>query len=500
MPKNGKLTRKITQDNFVTEKIDVIKNNLLGTYDDDGNYTIASQIVEELVKLDKVKKTSFGNSVFCVGNLLGYGELVFELLFDSKTHNGKSASATLFLLEDVEKINGYLQNTIKTKLEDFNEEVDNFIEATYSKFNISLDEDDDSDDEGRERKLIDDLENEDSFILAKKQYSLLLDKLLDEKFLDAYGKYFTARISALTKLDSAFARTILDNFNKQHSLIENVFLQEKNYKTLNELLDKCIEEVSGTKPEFEQQEQAYNKEISASLETFVDSVNKLNDRYESKALNMLEKSDREKVEELLDEKNAHEEEQVYESKSSVEQIVNAVKSPKTKESEQPQQKKEESQQTSQNSTQEQKMSKESEYIKDMLDKKKEPEQTQQPRESVAQESFYSVFKDNHQTSQPQTSSKVVDTSRSQAIDTPEAEGEIAVTSLKDRIKRLEKFKEASVMEDNYQGTTRSDSVYSVLARERERKDKQMDIMNAKTREQLAREQQMREMQMDEMER
>ena len=160
MAEKSKITRTVTQDNFVTEKIDVIQNNLLGIYEDDGDYKISPQIVKELLSLHKVKRTTFANSVFCVGNLLGYGELVFELTFDSKTHNGKSASATLYLLEDVDKINGYLQNTIKTELEVFNEVVENFIEETYKHFNIDSEEDDDA--EVLERKLDEDLDNEDS--------------------------------------------------------------------------------------------------------------------------------------------------------------------------------------------------------------------------------------------------------------------------------------------------------------------------------------------------
>ena len=34
----NRFTRKPTQDNYVSEKIDVFTNNLLGDYDDDGNY------------------------------------------------------------------------------------------------------------------------------------------------------------------------------------------------------------------------------------------------------------------------------------------------------------------------------------------------------------------------------------------------------------------------------------------------------------------------------
>ena len=54
---NGKFVRKTTQDNFITEKVDIFKNNLLGQYDDDGNYEIAPQIMNELIELKKVRKS-----------------------------------------------------------------------------------------------------------------------------------------------------------------------------------------------------------------------------------------------------------------------------------------------------------------------------------------------------------------------------------------------------------------------------------------------------------
>lgn len=304
MKEKNSLTRKITQDNFTTEKIDVIKNNLLGSYDDEGNYFIAPQIVSELLSLDKHRKSSFGNSMFCIGDLLGYGEIVFELSFKDKTGEGQSAISSLYVLENVDKINGYLQNTIKTKLADFTDDVENFIEESYTHFNISLSDAEDAED-GMSRKLLDDLENEDSFILAKKQYSLLMDKLLEEKFLDAYGRYFTYRISALTKLDNSFSNDILDRFNSEYALIEKVFFTDKNYKMLNELLDKCIEEVSGTKEEYIAQEKDFMEKTSPALETFVDSVNKLNEKFSDKALKLLDKDDREKVEDLLEEVEAH---------------------------------------------------------------------------------------------------------------------------------------------------------------------------------------------------
>lgn len=289
-----KFTRKITQDDFVTEKNDIIKNNLLGIYDENNEYHISSQIVEELIALEKLKKSSFGNSVFCVGNLLGYGEIVFEVVYNNKSDND-NAQAFLFVLENVDKINGYLQNTIRTQIAHFSSDMGNFVAESYKKFNIigTLG------DEGREKKSLDEMSLDDSYILAKKAYSLLLDKLVDEKVLDAYGKYFTARLAALTKFDNPYTNEVLSKFNEQYTLIHGVFLQQKNYKTLNELLDKCLEETSGINPDFTQFESEFNQAIKPELDKFISSVESINEKSEDKAIDMLEKNDRDKMKEIL---------------------------------------------------------------------------------------------------------------------------------------------------------------------------------------------------------
>lgn len=474
MANENRFERKLTQDNFATERVDVIQNRLLGSYDDNGNYIIAQQIIEELIELEKVKKTVFGNSIFCVGNLLGYGELVFELLFDTKT-TGNTAAATLYLLEDVDKINGYLQNTIKTKLQDFNRNVDNFIETTYQHFNIITEEEDDEDD-GREKKLLDDLNNEDSFILAKKQFSLLLEKLLTEKYLDAYGKYFTSRMSELTKLNNEFSQGVLDRFKTQYSLIENIFLHEKNYKTLNELLDKCIEEVSGTSEQIIAQEQEFNNKIAPALETFTESIDKLHDKYEQKALNMLEKDDREKVEEILDNVEDHQEkkESTRESKQNVQQIVNEVKNVTKKE------------EVSKTSTEHVEKQDSTNYIQSMLNNKKQAKEELISKIHGGEGASYMPSSDSQYSayipSASSGASKVVDTSRSGHIEDPSFKEKSATSSLQNRINRLQKFKENTT-------PTASDTLegmYDVLTREKEIKSSQVEEKNFRTRETMDR--------------
>lgn len=294
-------TRRETQDNFVTERVDVYKNNLLGDYDDNGVYFVSPQIINELIKIPKVKTASFDNSLFCVGELLGYGEITFQLSFSKKTNTKAKASATLYLLEAVDKINGYVQNTIKTKLAVFQKTVTNFMESSFKFFNISPKDDSepsDDEDEGRGRKIVDDDVLSQSYILAKKQYSLFLEKLSDEKCLDAYGKYFTARYSALTKMNNPFSNAVLELFNEEYARIEKFFLKDKNYKILNELLDKCIEEVSGTNETYIGQENQFLDMTAQALETFTENMGKLYQKMGNKALNMLSKSDKEKMEVL----------------------------------------------------------------------------------------------------------------------------------------------------------------------------------------------------------
>jgi len=290
------IKRKTTHDNFVTEKLDIIENGLLGSYDARGNYFIAPQIVDELIHLRKKKKNSFQNSMFCVSVLPQYKDIIFELYFDKNTLKGKKAIATLFVLESVNKINGYMQNTIKTKLQDFEGDVNNFIEESYIHFNIKSYEDDE--DEGMDKDDEEEKIKRD-FLLAKKKFKALIKKLGKDKFLDAYGKYFASRMEVLTKMDNEFSSAVLDSFNSHYKMIETEFFKgNKDYKMLNELLDNSIEEFSGTNELFNQQEAEFNKDTEKAKDVFVDTITNQLEKDEAKAMNMLEKSDKELITEL----------------------------------------------------------------------------------------------------------------------------------------------------------------------------------------------------------
>ena len=74
---------------------------------------------------------------------------------------------------------------------------------------------------------------------------------------------------------------------------------------MNELLDKCIEEVSQTQDIYKEQEEAFKQSLAPALDEFTTSVSHLNERLEEKALSMLNKDDKSKLKEMMDAEEEH---------------------------------------------------------------------------------------------------------------------------------------------------------------------------------------------------
>ncbi len=296
------LTMDNTLDGYASEQIEVISNGLLGTYDDDGHYTISEPVKQELVKMAKYKKTTFNNSVFCVVNRPGLGELVFKIDYEKNT-NDQVAKATMYVLENLYKVNGYLQNTIKTPIAEFVGDLDNFIETSYRKFNVNVIWSDD-DDGGMERKG----DNDPSvyaYISAQKQFVSALDRLTTDKYNKIYEEYFTERLRILNAQGTDFSRAVLETFRQEYAKIEKFFLSAKDYKALSQLLDVCVEKnklsrAPKTPQEKAQvaQEQQYIKAITPSIEKFSKAAEQIRESAVEKAKNRLSKDDKQRIEEI----------------------------------------------------------------------------------------------------------------------------------------------------------------------------------------------------------
>ena len=300
MANNLKIQRKSVKDNLIGAKLAIADNALLGSYDSKCNYFISPKIQEELVHIKKYKKTTFGNSLFCVAHHVAYGELVFEITYDKYVEENFSV-ATLYILENEVKINGYLQNTIKTKVCDYSDLIVDFIEKSYEFYNVEIDYD-----EAKDKKVSADVFI-DMYIASKKQYERAIDAICDKKIADLHEKYFNKRMAVLQKMNNPFATQVLEIFNKEHELIDNIFLRDnKDYESLNMLLDKAIEQVSGLSKEIEEGEKDYEVLISKDKEDYEKQIDKIYANAQHKAFDMLSKSEKAKVSDILEDEKKHE--------------------------------------------------------------------------------------------------------------------------------------------------------------------------------------------------
>ena len=288
MEKERRFVRETSQDALITEKSDIFLNGLLGVYDNNGNYFISPKIIEELIKIEKAKKYVFDNSMYCESNIPGIGEIMFQIEY-SKIDKEKS-SAKLFILENVYKINGYLQNTIKTFLYEYTDTFQNFIEKSYSAFNIVVD----YDENGRNKKVTMDTYL-DYYLMTKKQFLLTVQSDVQEKLDDLYKKYFSKKVKILNSSKNPFSKSVLKDFKEEYDKIEKKFLQNCDYKTVNELLDKCVEDVSGTKESYAEYEADFEEKTKPALQDFYKSSNVLFENAQNSAMNNLYKKDKQRM-------------------------------------------------------------------------------------------------------------------------------------------------------------------------------------------------------------
>lgn len=294
------ITRHNTFDNYATEKVDAIFNNLLGDYNEKGEYVIKKEIVEELVLIKKVKKNMFNNSIFCEAE---YGEktLTFEIVFKQNSKQ-KLAKAELNLLEMVEKANGFVYNTIKTLLSNYTEVLsDDFINKALLVFNVMP-----SDTESVGKEYDENEEFNAKHIAARTELNNKLKKLNASTYDKFFEEYFFKRLNILERLNNEFSSIVLTNFNDEYSKIERKFLVNEKGKvvnrTLSYLLDMAIESASiqnrfdalNTKGKlvssnFSKAEKEYNQLIEPFQTELINDINSANSKGLNKILNSIKK-------------------------------------------------------------------------------------------------------------------------------------------------------------------------------------------------------------------
>lgn len=281
--------REKTVDFFTTERIDAIENGLVGGYLPNGDYHIPPQIVNELLMVEKIKKSAYNSSIYCLSSIAGFGELVFELEL-VEADNLKTVN--LYLLETIFKINGYLQNTLRTKIARVETGDSKFVELAFDKFNVKIK----FEDIGRE-EIIDNEQFFNGYIMARRQFCLTVKDIFKEKVLDAYGKYFNTRMLLLRKTNNDYTQKVIKRYDEECKKIEKHFYQYANNKHRNDLLNKCFEDVGGN-INYTKLESQYKKEEEKATKQFAKDLEQVEITSEKQAIAKLKSNDREKINEM----------------------------------------------------------------------------------------------------------------------------------------------------------------------------------------------------------
>lgn len=292
-----------TFDEYTTEKLDIVQNKLLGDYNANGIYVINKKISAELLNLNKVKKESYNNEIFCTA-VTNSGRIIdFEIEF-KKNSASKLAVAELSVLEGVPKQGGRMMNIIKTPIGKFTGEITpDFVDKALAKFKVVVN----ATDEGQDRKDVDD-----EYIVKRNMLLNYLDQMTQESYNIIYEDYFTQRINLLKQVNNSYTKKVLAIFNDEFNKISDYFLLDKktkkvtNYKAMNELLDKAFEDLSGLK-EYEEQEKMFREKMLPILGIFVAGAERIDSSSKKTVLETVPKRFKEILTEpLLDKKQMEE--------------------------------------------------------------------------------------------------------------------------------------------------------------------------------------------------
>ena len=318
------LTKDETFDGYVTEKVNVIKNDLLGDYNENGKYIINEKVILELLKLEKNKRSTFNNSIFCTSYMPGYGEITFELELKKQDNNG---IAVIYVLEKVDKINGYIQNTIKTQIAIYKDVLTpDFIDRSFEGFNIKK-----NDDQEQKELNPDDFKSSlNTYIGARKHFMDLLDNATADDYNDMYQQYFNQRIAILKEDGSEYAKLVLKNYSAEYEKIKDYFLKNEgavDYKALNELLDKCFEDVNGLDPKNREKEEELKKKMIPYLHALMIQAQAINQKGKEKVVKKAKANEKQKLEQIAKDKEKTEKSKTAPKKEEKAKVSNANEHP-----------------------------------------------------------------------------------------------------------------------------------------------------------------------------
>lgn len=273
----GALKNEQDIENYITTQHNDIRNNyMLGEYNENGDYYIEDAILKALVNIPKIKLAKYQTMQFLTSTESFGDKGLLQFCVVTTRKDGK-ASSTLKLMEPVNKINGYIQNTNMFDIAFFTDvDDDEFLSKTEKVFNIYDNDDTKSNPSDFDVIL--------ARILFLKYQQLALGDLLNA----VEKEYYEERLAILEKPEYA---EVLKTFK---ALLEKtgVFLDSndpKYYSYLNELLDQALDNYFNKNPELKEAYYAEVKSVESKRNQSIAEIESRNDLIEEKAKELSDK-------------------------------------------------------------------------------------------------------------------------------------------------------------------------------------------------------------------
>ena len=239
---------------------DTIENALLGKFDGQGVYSVSDEISKELIEMVKIisvadksdkedeefLETEDGKVkmlpgviyVETVSEFGGVGRFNFAI---QTYYKGNQTSSELFLLEDVKKADGFVQNINIYSVGKYTEAFGaNYKRNMFRYFNIVS------------KELANKMSDEEKLLFGwayrRKMYLKMLSQMGSSKYALAEANYLNAKIEALSGL-GAYGATVLSMFNDLQERAKAILGKELSARDLNDLLDIILDDMASKYPE-----------------------------------------------------------------------------------------------------------------------------------------------------------------------------------------------------------------------------------------------------------
>ena len=210
-------------------------NALIGTFNAKFDYVISKDILKELVVIEKVIKEISDNRYYAVatsdkGNAFN---LKFSVVVN--TTDEKTASATLFLLEDVVSVNTGMPFIKSTEIATFKDDNDAYFSIKFKKAFHLISADEKANNGFYDQKKC-------PLFLAEKMRKLNIKKRFEENEELIDEEYVKQMIKELKKMGK-YGEWVLKSFLKNQQLLGDKLPKKgapKHYKTLARVLDQAL--------------------------------------------------------------------------------------------------------------------------------------------------------------------------------------------------------------------------------------------------------------------